>query len=649
LVSEVLEALATEGEALRLLLRGPPGVGKSAVALAVGHHLIRGRRRGRRGGDIDVVWISAQASRLAPDGILDTAAQALDMRDVVTAICATLDRADILRAMPDEQVELLRAELARRRVLVICDSLDQIRDQRARSLLDDLPYPTCALATSTARLGFGRPFSVRPLTGAWPERLALQLDRATFEGLTPELRDALLSACGGIPLAISWSLALLSAEPDPHSVIARLEQEESDLLRFCFEELWDSLSDEARQVMAALAMFPAGAATEAVAMVSGLERGRASRAVVELRDRALLELAEEGLALLPTTRAYTRGRSAQEGGRGAAKRLERWAEEIAVSVTLALRQPTWPQAFALLERRRIDLESLLARAQNDPTAAIAARAAVTWSDAAYFLFSAGYWDALIEHRAWAAPNLLAQGLFEEYLAANLNWFALVLQLRDERAQREACFAEAEGVLVADDEDADFHAAIVDFNRFTERGRSPDLEARVRTLERVAGLFAARGEDQWQAMAINRLGNTPGLDDGAAANAYREAISVARRHRGRAWARELDALGVGNLGIIANRRGEWRRALALLCEAEPGITQTSDTATLNMELAIANFHLGRIRAARKRGHRALELGRRLRLKVAIAESDTSFETDILPTLQRRKARQAWEALRRRVGW
>jgi tetratricopeptide (TPR) repeat protein len=645
----VLDALAADGETPRLLLHGPPGVGKSAIALTVGHRIRQGGRRGASGHEVDVVWVSAQASRLGTDGILDTAIQALNMRDVVTAICATLDRADILRATPGEQIELLRAALARRRVLVICDSLDQIRDPRARSFLDDLPYPTRALATSTARLGFGQPFAVEPLKGHWPERLARQADHATFDGLTPELRSALLRACGGIPLAITWGLAMLGTDPDPHRAIARLDQEESDLLRFCFEELWGSLSVEARQLLAALALFPVGATTETVARVGGLDSERASRAVVELRDRALLESAEEGLSLLPMTRAYTRGRSREEGREAATMRLERWAEEIAVSVTLALREPTWPRIFALLERRRIDLESLWAQAQNDAPPVVEARAGVAWSDASYFLFSAGYWDTLIEHRAWAGPSLLEQGLFEEYLTANLNWLALVLQLRDERVQREACFTEAESVLAGDDEDADYHAAIIDFNRFTERGRSPHFEERVHTLRRAAEVFASRGEDQWQAMAANRLGNTPGLEDGLAEDAYSEALSITRRHSGSAWARELEALAIGNLGIVANRRSEWRKALELLTQAEPGITQISDTATLNMELAIANFHLGRIRAARECGRKALEVGDRLRLKVAIAESYTSFESDILPSLQRRKARHAWEALRRRAGW
>jgi len=597
----------------------------------------------------DVIWISAQGSKLNREGILETANRAQDLRDVVTTMCAALDRADILRALPDEQVELLRAELARRRVLVICDSLDQISDLRVRSLLDDLPHPTRVLATSTTRIDFGKSILVRPLDGSWSRRLACQIDRDSFDGLPPAQGEALLRACGGIPLAIAWSLALIGAGLDPEAVIDNLEEQESQLLRFCFEELWATLSADARELIAALALFPLGASRETIETIAGLRGQRASEALLELQDRALLETGGNDFTLLPLTRAYTSGRSNQERtARGHLWRRERWAEQIWLGVSAGLRLPSWKSAFPTLERQRIDIESVFAFASEEPDSFAAARAAVLWAETAYFFYSGGYWDTLFRHRDWAAPNLLEQGLFEEYLAANLNWVALALQLREEQEKREACFADAKRILLADDEDTDFHLAIIDFNRFAERAAAPDLKVRVSSLERVVRIFEARGEDQWQAMAANRLGNTPGLDDEYAEAAYKDAISIAEKHPAKAWAREQVGLGIGNLGIVANRSGEWRRALSLLTRAAPDITQVSDTATLNMELAIAQFNLGHIRTARKFGERALQQGRRLRLGVAISESDPGFEKEILPRLLQRGARWRRGGTSRRKG-
>jgi hypothetical protein len=626
------DLLADDRQPTSILLYGHPGVGKTAVALEVGHrilmaHSLRPRKRGR-----DVVWISSQREQLTRTGALEAATLAGTLGDVVTTICATLGREDILRALPDEQLQLLNAELARRRVLVICDSLDQVADHRVRSMLLALPHPTRVLATSREDLPLGRSLQLKPLGYQAAQKLSLRLDDATYRALTDSQRETLMKACGGIPLALAWSLALLTTGADPSRVLADLEAHSSDLLRFCFDELWQTLSTGARSLLMSLALYRSGASITMAAVTCGMGDTRAREHLLELRHRALVEGTHAWITLLPLTRAYAIGRGDDDREEAGLRRY-RWAAEICTAVANALRLPHWDETFTAFDERRSDIEGLLAWSESNPVEPAARRAAVMWADVAYVLFSGGYWDLLLRHRTWATRSLLDQGLVDEHLAALLTWVARVFLLRGEMEERARCFAEAEAVLALEDQGTDFQHALVDFNRASDDKIGGD---RVALLESAAMTFAHAGEDRWETMAWNRLGNVLRLGEGEDASirvAYERAITVAAGHPQEAWARESIALARGNLGILANRAGEHAHAYALLREAEPDITQRFDTATLAMELAIASYHLGKRRRAMTLGRQARRRADRLNLAVPVGESDIHFERETLPRLER----------------
>jgi tetratricopeptide (TPR) repeat protein len=633
LVATVIDGLLSErGPSSGVLLYGSPGVGKSSVALEVGHRMLAGRRRRRATRARDVIWIAAQPARLTRAGFLQAAAFASTLSDAITVMCTTLGREDILRAMPEHMIGLVHAELARRRVLVIFDGLDDVQDERVRSLLADLPHPTLALATSRERLPFGQPVEVQPLDDLEARQLAQRLDSETFGGIDKADQDTLLRAAGGVPLAIAWSLALLATGEEPAHALAQLERAESDLLRFCFERLWRSLSGYGGEVLKSLALFPTGASLPTVSFVSGLEEAISHQGVVELRNRVLIGAPDDRIVLLPMTRAYTMGQADHESANSI--RRARWAEEICAAAVRAVRLPRCRDVLRALEERRADTEDFLAWSAENSDTSSARRAAVLWADLSYFLFSGGYWDTLLRHRRWAGSSLLDQGLVEEYLGAVLSWAAHVLMLRGEADEREALFVEAEGIIDTSEADTDLHRAMLDVNRADGRITEENIQARTEIVERATAVFTARRRDRWAAMASNRLGNLlvlGRLDEERAAAAYEDAMEVAGRHSDRAWARELVAIAQGNLGILANRRGDAARALELLQMAQPDITQAFDSATLTMELAIARYQLGQRRAAAKLGRQAREDADRLRVGVTIGESDPQFEKDVLPTL------------------
>lgn len=635
------DLLSDDRQPAGVLIYGHPGVGKSAVALEVGHRVLAGRRLRSARRAREVVWVSSQREQLTRAGVLEAATLAGTIGDVVTTICATLGRDDILRALPNEQIQLLHAELARRRVLVICDSLDQISDDRVRSMLSTLPHPTRVLATSRDDLPLGRSVKLEPLGLTVSKQLAQRFDESTYCALTEAQREALIKACGGIPLALLWSLALINTGREQDRVLAELEAQGSDLLRFCFDGLWETLSASSRNLLMSLALYPSGASISTVSPVSGLVDSCAREHVRDLRHRGLVQGTDTSLTLIPLTRAYAMGRSDHDRETGKLRR-SRWAEEVCTAAANALLLPSWAELFAAFELRRPDVEDFFAWSARNSSTPAAQRAAVLWADVAYVLFSAGYWDLLVRHRSWAARSLLEQGLVDEHLGTLLTWVARVFLLRGETDERDACFAEAEAILVADGIGTDFQRALVNFNRVSDDTADGDRAA---TLEAAAATFAAKGEDRWETMSWNRLGNVlslDGRDDAAIREAYERAIISARRHPEEAWARESIALARGNLGILANRVGDYAHAYALLREAEPNITQSFDASTLAMEMAIASYHLGKRRRAIALGRQARRRADRLDLAVPVAESDTYFETETLSRLER------WRPRRRRRG-
>jgi len=87
LVERVAHDLLTDGRQPNgILLHGPSGIGKSAIALAVGHRVLAARslRPARR--SRDVVWISSQREQLTRDGFLEAATLAGTLGDFVTAV-----------------------------------------------------------------------------------------------------------------------------------------------------------------------------------------------------------------------------------------------------------------------------------------------------------------------------------------------------------------------------------------------------------------------------------------------------------------------------------------------------------------------------------------------------------------------------------
>lgn len=220
--AEYIESLLRAGEVRLLTLMGPPGVGKSRLAIHVAERL--------RTAFPDGVWFVPLATEEDPQQVLLLIAKALSITD--DGHGTPLDR--IITA------------LRNRRALLVLDNFEQILDA-APSLVDILTNcaQVSAFVTSRAPLEvYGehqlvlQPLPVPPqptweLPAALSDYEAIQLFVARIRAHTPafqlnaENSAAVAELCArldGIPLAIELAAGLTRAEA-PHLLLADVERE----------------------------------------------------------------------------------------------------------------------------------------------------------------------------------------------------------------------------------------------------------------------------------------------------------------------------------------------------------------------------------------------------------------------------------------
>lgn len=634
-----------------VLLYGPAGSGKTSLALEVAQKLVRLRARGPL---TAVVWLPARPAIHTADGFLQSPLACGNLESFITNICAAIGRQDILKELPEKQPPLLHAALAEKAVLLLPDDLDEVDDSRVIPFLTSLPDHTSIFATSRNELNVPRRFRVSPLgqkdsakliedllDNNGPKSAETAWDSSHRVSLTRDEAQKLYQITGGVPLALVWATSLVRVGSNLDQIVATFEDSTSDILKFCFYNAWRQIEKlPASNILGALALFTSGVEVELLSDASGMGRSSPefSRGIVMLRRLGLTETLADRLVLLPMTRSFVMDSvfGSPPDPRSEELRMQ-WADALSRYVGASLLVGEIAECFERLEAERSNLEELLTWASSQSNPQVQARAAVVYRDVSYYLFSRGYWRTLMEHSDWAVESLWKQGLHEEAIGVLLTWVARVYLLRGEQIPLQACFTRAERLisLLASDE-TPLPQAILDFNLASLRQREGDDPRGAELLRGAAAVFERDGRAEWLARTSNRLGNVLSAQGKyqEARNAYEAAISAGAAVEETAQGREVVAIARGNRGILANRQGDSAKAIEFLREAEPLIIQTMDGATLLMELAIAEYRSGRERRAYRLGATAQEKARELRVGVTLAESDLSWERDVLPQLAHR---------------
>ena len=301
----VVDALQTEHV---VIIEGPRGSGKTALALRATHRFVNGARFGA------IVWTSAKA-------------QSLSLPELLDAISFTLDFPHTVQLpMPKKEIVLLE-ELSRRGVqcLIVIDNFEAITDPAIADFVSArLPTTSTALITSSKRVFIDGDGVMKVALDELPEADVRELlRRRTADSGLEEVSEAdfqeFFELCGGRPLAIELAVGQMRGEEAKELgwIIEELRAGTGDVFEDLIGQSWKSLPDAARVVLCGLSLFATDATEPALTSTCGLQKAVFREGITKLRLHYLVKQAhlhgadvEDGsrYAMHPVTREFAHRR-----------------------------------------------------------------------------------------------------------------------------------------------------------------------------------------------------------------------------------------------------------------------------------------------------------------------------------------------------
>lgn len=322
-LEQIASWLLPSDRAWLLTIEGIGGIGKSTLALEAAYRLLERTPPFVINTCYEaIIWVSAKQEFLTLDGPIPSSDFFRTLDDIYTAIGEVLQRQDILRASPGDQGRLVKRVLSQHQVLLVVDNLESVADKTILDFLRNLPGSSKALVTSRQRIYISELMHLVELSR--PEVLSLIEEKTKTKTcqLTEEQKEKLYRRTGGIPLAITLTLARIGAGFPIEGVLADLGKVQKDLVRYCIHFSVEALqSEDARRVLMALSLFAVNASYEALKVISGFSDDQLSydEALVRLQEFSLIDewaktnnVTTQSLApapgkrytMLPPTRVY---------------------------------------------------------------------------------------------------------------------------------------------------------------------------------------------------------------------------------------------------------------------------------------------------------------------------------------------------------
>lgn len=317
---------------------GEGGVGKTSVTLKALYELLEEGVEDRFDA---IAWVSLKASVLTASGVMEIRGALSDAFGMYSALASALGSP--LQAQDTKAVLAeVKAYLAELRVLLAIDNLESLPQSEVIDFLKDIPLGSKVLITS--RIGLGQlehPFplaalsqdeSVKFMRLAARVQNQAQVYKAKAEIITKWCQRLLFN-----PLAIKWFIASVAQGASPESIVARHGTKFSELLKFSFTNLYESLPGRSKQVVSVVAASPRSLSrTEISALLDAIglsgdpdevesDLRRLVNASVMQRSTATHGDATTVYTLSPFAREYT-------------KHISKTNREVSTKVTAAIRE-----------------------------------------------------------------------------------------------------------------------------------------------------------------------------------------------------------------------------------------------------------------------------------------------------------------------
>ncbi len=312
-------------------ISGGGGVGKTALALEVAHACLEEAASLPPAERFEaIIWVTAKSAELLPTGQVARQPTFTDLDGVYRALAELLDLPVIFRsATQAEKNVVVTRLLAKQRILLMLDNLEDIDDQELMVFLRDLPAPSKAVVTTRHRIDVAVPVHLHQLDEATAvELVRVESDRHNLT-ITPQQIRMLLQCTGGLPLAIIRTIGRMAWRGSSvETEISHIEDPSNQIYDFCFGKTLALIRPgDAYQLLLTLALFRTQASRKALGFVADLsDEMRRDEA---LSDLELLSLCRKngdkfGLEPLTRTQALVELRAHSDFEAAARERLIAW-------------------------------------------------------------------------------------------------------------------------------------------------------------------------------------------------------------------------------------------------------------------------------------------------------------------------------------
>lgn len=240
-------------------ITGAGGVGKTSLALKVIQDLTE--RADNKCFD-SIVWLSAKENKLSPLGIEDIEPTLKSYEELLDTFIQLFGFGTELKENSIENKEELTKSIIELndKMLVVIDNLETITDERIINFIIDAPTNIKFLVTSRKGIGqVERRHELKELKSKEAIYLFRQLSKDKQLDSLVVLKDEVIGKyvlkVSYYPLAIKWVIGQVARGKDINKVIDSIHNDESDISKFCFEQIYNSLSDSCKKILFALSLM----------------------------------------------------------------------------------------------------------------------------------------------------------------------------------------------------------------------------------------------------------------------------------------------------------------------------------------------------------------------------------------------------------
>jgi tetratricopeptide (TPR) repeat protein len=314
-IKTILQSLQPNSRTFIIGIEGIGGVGKTALAIEVGHYCIEN--------DLfeTAVWISAKESILTLHGIEPVIPEAKSLSDILITIGTSLGNPTIGNMPIKDQIHRAYNLLSRHTTLLILDNFETLSKNEQHDILEFLrssPMTLKVIVTSRERVAEGQ---IIRLQGLSAEESSALLDWDAQQKniqLTQDQSKYLVNLTGGLPLALLWvqgQIAVLGYSAA--QVLDKLSLDtDIPILQYCFNHSWNLLRHHnEKKILFILALQPESVSREALQKIAGIEDSDDFDTVVSsLLQLTLIEPEpnRDYISILPLTRRFIRTQFASD-------------------------------------------------------------------------------------------------------------------------------------------------------------------------------------------------------------------------------------------------------------------------------------------------------------------------------------------------